>query len=142
MKILDIGAVAKQAQIPPSTLRYYEEIGLISSVGRHGLRRQFGHETLIRLALIALGRTAGFTLTEIAGMLGKDGRPAIARADITARADAIDRQIADLRALRNALRHVADCPAPSHLECPSFQRLLQAARHRAASGRQAPKSTG
>ena len=41
MRNLDIGEVAKQAGLPPSTLRYYEEKGLIRSVGRRGLRRAF-----------------------------------------------------------------------------------------------------
>jgi hypothetical protein len=41
MKPLDIGVLSKRSGVPPSTLRYYEEIGLIQSAGRHGLRRQF-----------------------------------------------------------------------------------------------------
>jgi hypothetical protein len=36
----------------------------------------------------------------------------------------------DLRVLRDALRHVAECPAPSHLECPTFRKLLKAATRR------------
>ncbi|MCX8508250.1 MAG: helix-turn-helix domain-containing protein [Rhodobacteraceae bacterium] len=127
MKFLDIGTVAEQSGLPPSALRYYEEIGLIVPVGRHGLRRQYGPDVLVRLALITLGRTAGFSLAEVAAMFGKEGRLDLPRAEIAARVDAIDRQIAELRALRNALRHVADCPAPSHLECPSFQRFLRGA---------------
>ncbi len=30
-----------------------------------------------------------------------------------------------LQAMRNGLRHAVNCPAPSHMECPSFRRLLQ-----------------
>ena len=37
MKLLDIGEVARRSGVSVSTLRYYEEIGLIESVGRHGL---------------------------------------------------------------------------------------------------------
>src|SRR5690242_5737449 len=40
MPELDIGDVARRAGLPVSTLRYYEEKGLIASVGRNGLRRQ------------------------------------------------------------------------------------------------------
>jgi hypothetical protein len=32
-----------------------------------------------------------------------------------------------LKAMSNGLRHAAVCPAPSHAECPTFQRLLKAA---------------
>ena len=116
--------------MPPSTLRYYEQRGLIASIGRNGLRRQFGPEVLERLALIALGRTAGFTLDEIAGMFAADGPPRIERAALAAKADELDATIARLVALREGLRHAAACPAPSHFECPTFQRLLAQARSR------------
>lgn len=46
MKALDIAEVSQKTGIPPSTLRYYDEIGLISSIGRHGLRRQFSTDVL------------------------------------------------------------------------------------------------
>ena len=135
MKILDIGEVAAKAGIPPSTLRYYEEVGLITSIGRQGLRRQFGPDVLLRLKLIALGKSAGFALDEIAGMFGKDGSLNVPRAAVHQNADAIDRQIRELTALRNTMRHVAECGAPSHLECPKFRRLLNVAIKRGGSGK-------
>ncbi|MEM1129070.1 MAG: helix-turn-helix domain-containing protein [Pseudomonadota bacterium] len=130
MKVLDIGDLSEQSGLPASTLRYYEEIGLISSIGRNGLRRQFGPETPLQLALVTLGKSAGFSLTEIAGMFGDDGVPALPRDELRAQADALDAQIRELTALSHLLRHVADCPAPSHLECPTFRRLLKVAVRR------------
>jgi DNA-binding transcriptional MerR regulator len=138
MRILDIGEVVEQSGVPPSTLRYYEEIGLIRSFRRHGLRRQFDADVLLKLSLIELGKTAGFSLAEIAGMFGQDGRPDIPRHQLHAKADDLQRQILDLRMLRNALRHVADCPAPTHLECPTFRKLLKAATRRRVI-RQSPR---
>ena len=41
MKDLDIADVAKRSGLPASTLRYYEERGLITPIGRRGLRRLF-----------------------------------------------------------------------------------------------------
>ncbi|MHA7848926.1 helix-turn-helix domain-containing protein [Serratia sp. D1N4] len=133
MKILDIGEVAQQSGLSPSTLRYYEEIGLIASVGRHGLRRQFETDVLLRLSLVALGKSAGFSLVEISAMFGKDGLPELPRASLHLKADELERQIDNLTVLKNALRHVADCPAPSHLECPKFRRLLLTAIRRQKS---------
>jgi len=130
MKILDIAEIASGAGLPPSTLRYYEEIGLIASIGRHGLRRQYGPETLMQLQLIALGKAAGYSLDEISGMFGKNGEPALSRPDLHARADQLERQIGELTALKNAIRHVAECPAPSHMECPTFRRLIRLAGKR------------
>ena len=124
---MDIAEVAKQSGIPASTLRFYEEKGLIASVGRHGLRRLFHANVLERLALIALGRSAGFSLDEIAQMFTPDGRPQIDRRMLKAKAKEMDLMIHKLTAMRDGLRHAAVCPAPSHMECPTFRRLLKAA---------------
>ena len=43
---MDIGEVAKKAKVAPSTLRFYEEKGLIKSIGRQGLRRQYAKQVL------------------------------------------------------------------------------------------------
>ncbi|GAA1499617.1 helix-turn-helix domain-containing protein [Dactylosporangium maewongense] len=127
MTNLDIAEVARRSGLPASTLRYYEEKGLIASVGRAGLRRQFDPGVLQRLALIALGRTAGFSLDEIALMFAPDGSPRIDRAVLAAKADDLDATIGRLTVLRDSLRHAAACPAPTHMECPTFRRIIRAA---------------
>jgi DNA-binding transcriptional MerR regulator len=124
LKILDINAVAQQSGVPASALRFYEEKGLIGSIGRRGLRRQFSASVLERLALIALGRAAGFSLDEIAAMFGADGKPRIDRQKLASKADEVDRKIRQLTSMRDGLRHAALCPAPSHMECPTFRRLV------------------
>jgi hypothetical protein len=60
-------------------------------------------------------------------MFSAKGRPKIDRAQLAAKADELDATIRNLSAMRDCLRHAAKCPAPSHLECPKFQRLLRAA---------------
>lgn len=121
---MDISEVAQRSGVPASTLRFYEEKGLITSVGRHGLRRLFGPNVLEQLALIALGRSAGFSLDEIAHMFAPDGLPQIDRQLLADKADELDRTIRKLTAMRDGLRHAAACPAPSHMECPKFRRIL------------------
>jgi DNA-binding transcriptional MerR regulator len=127
LKTLDIGEVAKQSGLPVSTLRFYEERGLIRSTGRSGLRRLFDSSVIEQLALIALGRTAGFSLKEIASMFAPKGRIQINRKQLLSKAEELDRSIKRLTAARDGLRHVAHCPSPSQLECPKFQRLLRVA---------------
>jgi DNA-binding transcriptional MerR regulator len=127
MKPLDITEVARRSGVPASTLRFYEEKGLIASIGRSGLRRLFDARVLQRLAFIALGRASGFSLDELAHMFAADGRPRIDREMLAAKADEVERTIRKLTAMRDGLRHAAACPAPSHLECPTFRRLLGAA---------------
>jgi DNA-binding transcriptional MerR regulator len=124
---MDIAEVAKRAGLPASTLRFYEEKGLIASVGRQGLRRRFDAGVLDQLALIALGRAAGFSLDDIGSMFSADGKPSIDRKMLDAKADELEGVIKRLKAMANGLRHAAVCPAPSHGECPTFQKLLRAA---------------
>ena len=127
MAELDIGEVARRSGVPASALRYYEAQGLIAPIGRNGLRRVFAPDVLERLSLIALGQVAGFSLGEIGTMFGADGRPRIDRGKLAARAAELDGTIRRLIALRKGLRHAAKCPAPSHLECPTFRRLMREA---------------
>ncbi|MEK1907489.1 MAG: MerR family transcriptional regulator, partial [Pseudomonas sp.] len=82
MKEMDIGKVARWSGLPASTLRYYEEKGLIRSIGRNGLKRVFNESVIERLSLIALGRAAGFALDDIAGMLASDGPIALDRVQL------------------------------------------------------------
>ena len=124
---MDINEVAKRSGVPASTLRFYEEKGLIASVGRRGLRRVFAPGVLERLALIALGRSTSFSLDEIAQMFAPDGHPQIDRRVLAAKAEELDGTIRKLSAMRDGLQHAAACPAPSHMECPTFRRLLRAA---------------
>jgi DNA-binding transcriptional MerR regulator len=130
MKNLDIHTVAKRSGLPASTLRYYEERGLIRSIGRIGLRRIFDAGVLDRLALIALGRAAGFSLDEMTDMFAPDGKPRIDRRVLAAKAGEIDQTIRRLSAIREGLLHASVCRAPSHMECPTFQRILRVASSR------------
>lgn len=127
MKDLDITEVSRRTGVPSSTLRYYEEKGLIASIGRRGLRRLFDPAVLERLALISLGRAGGFSLDEIAEMLTPDGLPRMDRARLDAKADELDRTIQRLTAIREGLRHAAKCPAARPMECPTFRRAVRLA---------------
>ena len=124
---MDIAEVARKAGVAASTLRFYEEKGLIASVGRQGLRRRFDPGVLDQLALIALAQAAGFSLVEIGTMFAADGKPSIDRRMLSAKADDLDRTIARLKAMSNGLRHAAVCPARNHSECPTFRKLLRVA---------------
>ena len=134
--MLDIGEVARRTGLAPSALRFYEEKGLIISRGRAGLRRLFDEGVVERLALISLGRAAGFSLEEIAQMFAAGGRPRIDRGVLLQKADELDRTIRRMSAMRDGLRHAAACTAPSHMECPKFRRLLKAALPAAAKARE------
>lgn len=124
---MDISEVAKKTGVSASALRFYEEKGLITSVGRHGLRRVFHPSVIERLSLIALGRSSGFTLDEVGSLLGNDSSLEIDRKALLEKADSLDKMIQQLTAMRDGLRHAAVCSAPTHQECPRFQRFMKIA---------------
>jgi DNA-binding transcriptional MerR regulator len=136
---MDITEVVKRTGVPASTLRYYEKRGLIASVDRQGIRRRFAPAVLDQLALIALGQAAGLSLDEIGSMLSPNGSSEINRQLLASKAEEINQTIKQLRAVSRGLRHAAACKAPSHAECPTFQRLLKAAASGALASRRQSK---
>lgn len=107
---LSIGEVAAHTGLRPSALRYYEEIGLIHSVGRRGGRRYFDIDVLSRLRFIALSQSAGFTLEEIATLL--DGRRQMRqrwRRLAEAKLGELDRRMGELRGITRLLEAALAC---------------------------------
>ncbi|EGB98204.1 MULTISPECIES: helix-turn-helix domain-containing protein [Pseudomonas] len=119
---MDIADVAKRTGVPASTLRYYEKKGLLKSLAAHGQRRQFAADVTDRLALIALGQAAGFSLDEMGAMLVN---LQVDRQKLLLKADELDARIRRLQAMSKGLRHAAQCPEEDHLACPKFQRLMK-----------------
>ncbi len=121
---IDISELARRSGVRASTLRFYEEKGLIASTGRRGQKRLFSSSVAERLSLIALGRACGFKLDEIAGLL--DG-PDIDRDRLRAKAAELDRRIDQLTRMRDGLTHAADCVRPTLMGCPHFLRIVKVA---------------
>lgn len=71
------------------------------------------------------GELAGFSLIEISQIFWEKGAAALPCDTLRQRTEEITWQIQELTALRDTLRHVADCSAASHLSCPTFRRLLK-----------------
>lgn len=125
MDELDIGEVRRRTGLPASALRYYEQCGLIRSSGRNGLRRRYPPDVLDRLALVAAGRSAGFTLAETAELLEITSADTELRQRIAAKADELDRRIKLLADTRDQLRHAVDCTSPRLIDCPSFKQYVR-----------------
>lgn len=125
--MLDIAEVAEISGTPPSALRYYEKVGLISPLFRKGLRRQYTEDVLYRLSLISMGKAAGFTLEEISAMFGMGPSISLPRNTILQKASALEAEISRLEKLARLMRHVANCGEENHFDCPRFQTLIKAA---------------
>ncbi len=65
MEELTIGAVAQQAGIRPSAIRYYESVEVLPAPRRINGRRLYDSSVLDRLAVIQMAQQAGFTVSEI-----------------------------------------------------------------------------
>ncbi|MGK2911921.1 MAG: hypothetical protein ACSLE1_19290 [Sphingobium sp.] len=68
-------------------------------------------------------------------MFGSGQRPHVDKALLAAKAEELTRTIRQLGALKNGLDHAASCPAPNHMDCPSFQRLMKIAATRIGRSR-------
>ncbi len=105
---LTIGALAKQAGVPTSTIRYYERRGLLRPDGRsEGNYRVYGEEALDRLQFVRSAQAAGFTLSDISALLQfRDGNtaPCTEVQDlITVRLDQVVEQIDHLKLVERML---------------------------------------
>jgi DNA-binding transcriptional MerR regulator len=121
--MIDIGDVVKQSGVPTSTLHLWEREGLISPVGRAGLRRQYDEAVLQRLAIIVVAQRSGFSLNEIRSLLTTSGSPA-GRQLLVHKLDNLRTRRAQLDTAIESLEHALACTAPSPIECPTFLNQL------------------
>ncbi len=115
---LTIGEVARQAGVAATTLRYYEQIGLVPPPERLGGQRRYDDSVLARLEVIRLCKSAGFALEEIELLFADDapGRPA-SRALAEAKLAAIDAQMESLARARAVIEWGMRCTCPSIDSC-------------------------
>ncbi len=115
---LAIGAVAREAGVAATTLRYYEQIGLVPPAGRIGGQRRYDESILARLEVIRLCKSAGFSLEEIQLLFADDapGRP-LSRALAEAKLAEIDAQMESLARAREVIEWGMRCTCPSIDAC-------------------------
>lgn len=115
---LTIGEVARQAGVAATTLRYYEQIGLVPPPGRLGGQRRYDDSVLARLEVIRLCKSAGFALEEIQLLFADDapGRP-VSRALAKSKLAEIDAQMEALARARAVIEWGMRCACPSIDAC-------------------------
>lgn len=121
---LTIGVVAALAGRRPSSIRYYEQIGLLPPAARVGGRRVYGPDTVRTLAVIETGQRAGLTLDEVRALLtaAPDNQAAVERLrEVAARKlPEITALIERSQIVRGWLESAARCECPSLGQCPLF----------------------
>jgi MerR family transcriptional regulator, redox-sensitive transcriptional activator SoxR len=121
---LSIGEVARLVGRHPSSIRYYEQIGLLPAAARVAGRRVYGPETVRTLAVIETGQRAGLTLEEIKALLAASHNDVAA---IERLREVAERKLPEITALiersllvREWLECAARCECPSLDRCPLF----------------------
>ena len=119
-----IGQLAEDAGVNVETIRYYERRGLLRDPPRTAAGyRQYAADDRHRLQFIARAKRLGFTLSEIAQLVGTDGAtPDAVRAAALAKAHSLDehlRSVGDTRARLERL--LAVCEDPQSEDCTALR---------------------
>jgi len=137
MAQLSISEVARQAGVPASAIRYYEQIGILRPALRVSGQRRYDSAAVHRLALLRLAQEAGFTLEEIRGLLlgfGESVPVSVRWKALAARKMiALDLRMAQIRAMKELLQKLASrCGCDTIDECGArvMRRGFQTARGR------------
>lgn len=127
--VMSIGEAASQSGVPPKTIRYYEEIGLIAPAERLENRyRAYDNNDVQTLRFIQRARNLGFSLKEVASLLSlyRDRRRAsrdVKRLALAHVAE-LDRKIAEMKAIRDTVANLAErCHGDQRPECPILDEL-------------------
>lgn len=126
---MKIGELARATGAKVETVRYYETIGLLGAPARSdGNYRLYDQAALGRLSFIRRARALGFAIDEVRQLLdlSEDAARPCAAVDAMARTqlDAVDRKIADLKALRRELSGLLDqCRSDTIADCRIIEAL-------------------
>ncbi len=120
---MNIGAAARQSDLPPKTIRYYEEIGLVSPERAFNGYRDYGDGDIHKLRFIQRARSLGFSIEECRQLMALYNDRTRASRDVKSLANAklndIDRKIAELQSMRRTLHDLAEkCHGTDRPDCP------------------------
>jgi MerR family redox-sensitive transcriptional activator SoxR len=121
MQTRTIGQVVAESGVPASTIRYYEQIGLLPPAGRVNGRRRYEETISQKLSLIRLAQQAGFTIAEIQSLLHDfpAGTPPSERWQRMAhqKLEELDTMMKNLQAMKAILEHTMQCQCATLEEC-------------------------
>ncbi len=125
---MNIGDVAERAGLPPKTIRYYEEIGLVRPLRSENGYRTFRESDLHKLTFLGRARALGFSIEDCRTLLGLYEDDTRESAQVKAVAEEhlgeIDRKIVELQSMRATLAHlVTACHGDERPDCPILEDL-------------------
>jgi DNA-binding transcriptional MerR regulator len=121
--LLSIGELSSRTGVPTTTLRYYDELGLVRPATREAGRRRYDESAVRDVGMIVFFREIGFSLAEIERFIAGERQ---------SRRELIDQKLAELaeqqhriEVARTALEHGRQCPASEHLKCSRFWSIIE-----------------
>ncbi len=126
-QLLTIGELARRAGVATSTLRYWEEFGVLPTPARIAGQRRYPESAVRLVGVVLLLRDAGFSLAEQKTLTAPhavtvDDWQRLAQHKLAE----LDDQIAKAQAAREAVDHAVRCPHENVFECPAFANLVTA----------------
>ena len=125
---MNIGTVSGRVNLPPKTIRYYEDIDLVKPARSANGYRSYSETDIHRLRFVQRARSLGFSIEECRLLLSLYDDKHRASADVKAVAlqkiEQVDRKIAELKTLRKTLSDLArHCHGDSRPDCPIIDGL-------------------
>lgn len=131
---MNIGEAAERSKLPPKTIRYYEQIGLVRPSRADNGYRDYNGDDVHRLTFIGQARGLGFNIDECRQLLSLYYDKSRASADVKALATAkiaqIDRRMAEMKSLRKTLTKLVEhCAGDHRPDCPILDGLAKELGH-------------
>ncbi|MEJ7930264.1 Cu(I)-responsive transcriptional regulator [Ramlibacter sp. AN1015] len=134
---MNIGEAARLSGVSPKMVRHYESLGLLPAVQRtEGGYRQYGDTEVHVLRFIKRARELGFSMAEIAELVGlwRNRRRSSANVRRIAQqhADELSHRIEAMREMQRTLQHLIHCcHGDERPDCPILDDLAGQAPLRA-----------
>lgn len=127
---MHIGQLARLADVPIDTVRYYERHGILPVPAREGSGyRRYAPHDVSRLRFVRRAKALGFTLDEIRELLAlstpRHGDMAAIKTAASDKLADVEHRLAELTRIRDGLRTLVDaCPGHGELDhCPILAAL-------------------
>ena len=125
---MNIGEASANSGLPAKTIRYYEDIGLISPDRTDNGYRDFSETHMHKLAFLSRARGLGFSIEDCRTLLSLYENRDRASADVKAMArehlDKMARKIEELKSMQDTLSELVNkCHGDNRPDCPILQGL-------------------
>jgi len=129
---MNIGNVAARTGLPTKTIRYYEDIGLVTPQRDANGYRRFREADMHKLGFVGRARALGFSIEECRDLLAlyedEDRASADVRQIAIGHLEEIERKITALSDMRDTLKSLVHACAGDHRpNCPILKELSDGA---------------